>query len=173
MTIPAVPSIKNGCLMVRGGVILTQVPENVVVTPISHEAAFIGACSETPSARLVFQLGVLEFKMWWMIPSFGESGCDVPTETQMLLLEAREASEDSDVPVGISESKTGKTFYLVVLPVLDGNFRATLQGTTVNELEFCAESGDPNVQTYRVLEAVFMNSGDNPYKLMRNSIEYV
>lgn len=60
MTIPEVPSIKNGCLMVRGRVFLSQVPENVVVTPVSHEAAFVGAISETPSARLVFQLGVLE-----------------------------------------------------------------------------------------------------------------
>lgn len=34
-------------------------------------------------------------------------------------------------------------------------------------------SGDPNVQTSQVFEAVFMNSGDNPYKLMRNSIRYV
>lgn len=79
--------------------------------------------------------------MWWMIPSFGESGCDVPTETQMLLLEAREVSEDSGAPDGISEPKNKETFYIVVLPVLDGSFRSTLQGTAVNELEFCAESG--------------------------------
>ena len=73
-----------------------------------------------------------------MIPSFGESGFDVPTETQMLLLEAR---EESNVPDGISKPKIVKIFYLVMLPVLDGNFRTTLQGTTLNELEFCAESG--------------------------------
>ena len=81
---------------------------------------------------------LFRFKLWWMIPSFGESGSDVPTETQMLLLEAR---EESNVPDGISEPKIVKIFYLVMLPVLDGNFRTTLQGTTLNELEFCAESG--------------------------------
>ncbi|GMN56879.1 hypothetical protein TIFTF001_027684 [Ficus carica] len=43
--------------------------------------------------------------------------------------------------------------------------------TTVNELELCAESGDPDVQTSQMMESVFMNSGDNPYKLMKNSIK--
>ena len=60
MTTPAVPSNQNGCLTVRGRVILTHVPENVIVSPVSHEAAFVGASSETPSARLLFQLGFLE-----------------------------------------------------------------------------------------------------------------
>ena len=57
-------------------------------------------------------------------------GSDVPVETQMLLLEAREDS-DSDEDAR----------YVVFLPVLDGEFRSSLQGNEANELEFCVESG--------------------------------
>ena len=61
MTITATPSIKDGCLMVRGEVVLTGVPENVVVSQVGSEgSAFLGATSTTPSSRHVFSLGVLE-----------------------------------------------------------------------------------------------------------------
>lgn len=35
------------------------------------------------------------------------------------------------------------------------------------------DSGDPNIQTTHVSESVFINSGDNPYELLKNSIKYV
>ncbi|GLT77026.1 hypothetical protein SLA2020_486510 [Shorea laevis] len=61
MTITATPSVEEGCLMVRGKVVLTGVPENVVVSsPVGSEAAFMGATSTTPNSRHVFSLGVLE-----------------------------------------------------------------------------------------------------------------
>jgi hypothetical protein len=59
MTITATPSVKEGCLLVRGKVVSTGVPENVVVSPVASGAAFIGATSTTPSSRHVFSLGVL------------------------------------------------------------------------------------------------------------------
>lgn len=56
MTVTAKATIKDGCLMVRGNVVLTRVPQNVVVSPSS----FIGATSAAPpSSRHVFTLGVL------------------------------------------------------------------------------------------------------------------
>ena len=76
-------------------------------------------------------LSLFRFKIWWMIPRMGNSGSDVPTETQMLLLEAREDNAVAD----------GSTFYIVLLPVLDGLFRSSLQGNSSDELEFCIESG--------------------------------
>lgn len=33
-------------------------------------------------------------------------------------------------------------------------------------------SGDANVQTSQILEPVFINSGDNPFELIKNSIKY-
>ncbi|XP_040367998.1 probable galactinol--sucrose galactosyltransferase 2 [Rosa chinensis] len=101
------PSSRDGCFMVRDNALLTRVPANITVTPATDKSAFIGATSEDRSSRHVFPLGLLEgykfmclfrFKIWWMIPSFGDSGCDVPAETQMLLLEATQTSSSSSIP---------------------------------------------------------------------------
>ncbi|KAL0341618.1 UNVERIFIED_CONTAM: putative galactinol--sucrose galactosyltransferase 2 [Sesamum calycinum] len=186
MTVAAAPCIKDGSLMANGKVVLTGVPSNVAVYPVSDglssssspSAAFLGASSSIPSSRHVFGLGVLEeskfvclfrHKIWWMIPRFGSSGSDIPLETQLLLLEVREKSAVCD---DISSGQSANnTFYVLLLPVLEGQFRATLQGTMANELEFCVESGDAHVQTTQVSEAVFINSGDNPFELIKESFE--
>ncbi|XP_011071998.1 probable galactinol--sucrose galactosyltransferase 2 [Sesamum indicum] len=186
MTVAAAPCIKDGSLMANGKVVLTGVPSNVAVYPVtdglssssSPSAAFLGASSSIPSSRHVFGLGVLEeckfvclfrHKIWWMIPRFGSSGSDIPMETQLLLLEVRENfAVCDDISSGQSAANT---FYILLLPVLEGQFRATLQGTKASELEFCVESGDAHVQTTQVSEAVFINSGDNPFKLIKESFE--
>ena len=68
-----------------------------------------------------------------MIPRIGNSGSDIPIETQMLLLESSKGA-DSDDP--------NETCYILFLPVLDGEFRSSLQGNASDELEFCVESGN-------------------------------
>ncbi|KAL0441114.1 UNVERIFIED_CONTAM: putative galactinol--sucrose galactosyltransferase 2 [Sesamum radiatum] len=70
MTITAVPVIKNVCLMVRGKVVLTGVPGNVVISPASSGSAFVGASSTSSSSRHVFSLGVLDFKEGGISPKF-------------------------------------------------------------------------------------------------------
>ncbi|KAI6682812.1 hypothetical protein NL676_028725 [Syzygium grande] len=93
--------IRDGCLMVRDKVVLSKVAPNITLTPSKDGAAFVGATSRSSSSRHVFNIGVLRghrflslfrFKLWWMIPSFGDAASKVPVDTQMLLLEAREAS---------------------------------------------------------------------------------
>ncbi|XP_042951603.1 probable galactinol--sucrose galactosyltransferase 2 isoform X2 [Carya illinoinensis] len=179
MTITATPSVEDGCLMVGEKVVLTGVPGNVVVSPVSSgRAAFMGATSSTQSSRHVFSLGVLERgfkflslfreKIWWMIPRVGKSGCEIPMETQMLLLEARQVSVLNNET---SSDLTTENTYILFLPVLDGQFRTSLQGTPENELQFCIESGDDNVLTSQSLEAVFINSGNNPFELITNSVK--
>ena len=64
-----------------------------------------------------------------MIPRVGNSGSDIPVETQMLLLEVGKGQDSYE------------TSYVVFLPILDGEFRSSLQGNSSNELEFCVESG--------------------------------
>lgn len=64
-----------------------------------------------------------------MIPRVGISGSDIPIETQMLLLEVKEGEND--------KSPT----YILFLPVLDGEFRSSLQGNSADELDLCIESG--------------------------------
>lgn len=67
-----------------------------------------------------------------MIPRVGNSGSDIPVETQMLLMEVREGTEIGAPNETIS--------YILFLPVLDGEFRSSLQGNSSNELQLCVES---------------------------------
>lgn len=63
----------------------------------------------------------------------GSCGKDIPLETQFMLVESKETDE--------GESET-QTVYTVFLPLLEGQFRAVLQGNDKNELEICLESGE-------------------------------
>ncbi|CAA0818082.1 Probable galactinol--sucrose galactosyltransferase 2 [Striga hermonthica] len=188
MAAAAAPCIKGGSLMVNGETLLTRVPSNVAVFPVtdssscsSSSAAFLGASSSVPSSRHVFGLGVLKeyrymclfrHKIWWMIPRFGSSGRDIPMETQMLLLEVRLESV-AVCDDNLSVKNGHNTFYVLLLPVLEGQFRASLQGNSANELEFCVESGDTHVQTSEVSESVFVNSGNNPFELITDSFRII
>ncbi|CAA6659572.1 unnamed protein product [Spirodela intermedia] len=149
MTLFHAPFVKDGRLDVRGRTVLTGVPPNVFVSPAGPTSAFVGAASPPGQRRSrdVFTFGTLQgfrllclfrFKIWWMIPRVGRSSSDIPPETQMLLLEV---SEDSTLEDEAVDSSSDDTFYILVLPVLDGDFRASLQGNSDNELQFCVESG--------------------------------
>lgn len=85
-------------------------------------------------------MSLFRVKIWWMIPRVGRSGSEIPLETQMLLLEAREQSALHD-EISSDPNYTENTFYILFLPVLEGQFRTSLQGTPANELQFCVESG--------------------------------
>ncbi|KAG2688732.1 hypothetical protein I3760_09G109200 [Carya illinoinensis] len=166
------PVLKNGTLSINGKDALTGVPDNVVVTPLTNSSAFVGATSADANSRLVFKLGVIEdvrilclfrFKLFWMIPRVGNSGSDIPVETQMLLMEVREGTEIGAPNETIS--------YILFLPVLDGEFRSSLQGNSSNELQLCVESCDPAVVTSESLKAVFVNYGNHPFDLIHESMK--
>jgi raffinose synthase len=74
--------------------------------------------------------------MWWMTQRMGYSGRDIPFETQFLVVEgtngAQFAGDSTEQPV----------VYTVFLPILEGSFRAVLQGNADDELEICLESGN-------------------------------
>ncbi|PPD74776.1 hypothetical protein GOBAR_DD28304 [Gossypium barbadense] len=161
------PLLKDRNLSINGKEALKDVPENIVVMPLTDTSAFVGATSPHASSRHVFKLGVIKdvrllclfrFKLWWMIPRTGSSASDIPLETQMLLLEARQGPTSS------------QSTYIIFLPVLDGNFRSSLQGNSSDELEFCVESGDPAVVTSESPKAVFVNYGDHPFDLVKDSM---
>jgi len=98
--------------------------------------------NKTKKCRGYKLLSLFRVKIWWMIPSLGRSASDVPKETQLLLLEAKEESSlEDELSSDSEELATDKTSYILFLPVLDGQFRATLQGTQSNQLQFCTESG--------------------------------
>ncbi|WRX17904.1 Glycosyl hydrolases 36 - like 4 [Theobroma cacao] len=155
--VTAEPSVQDGSFMVRGRALFSDVPGKIMVTPVRDSSVFVGATATSSSSRHVFTLGVLQYMSTVLLLFFF-----AVVKTRMLLLEARKETNIQD---------TENTFYVLILPVLDGQFRTTLQGTPDNELKFCTESGDPDVQTTKLTEPVFINSGDNPFKLMRDSIK--
>ncbi|CAI5472075.1 unnamed protein product [Closterium sp. Yama58-4] len=125
-----------------GHTILTDVPENVTVTPmdgpIGCSGVFLGARFDSAKSRHVFPIGTLRnlrflccyrFKLWWMTQRVGSNGKDVPNETQFLLLESDRDSQSPNEPV-----------YVVMLPLVDGSFRAAIQGSSDNMLEVCKRS---------------------------------
>lgn len=75
---------------------------------------------------------MFRFKLWWMTQRMGTNGKEIPFETQFLIVEANQGSNlEGDQPAS----------YVVFLPILEGDFRAVLQGNQSNELEICFESG--------------------------------
>ncbi|GMI82413.1 seed imbibition 2, raffinose synthase 2 [Hibiscus trionum] len=167
MLLATTPLLRDGNLCINGKDALTGVPQNIVVTPLTDTAAFVGATSSHTSSRHVFKLGVIKdarllclfrFKLWWMIPRTGSSASDIPLETQMLLLEAKDGPASH------------RSTYILFLPVLDDNFRISLQGNSSDELEFCVESGDPAIVTSQSQKAAFVNYGDHPFDLVKDSM---
>ena len=77
------------------------------------------------------------FKLWWMTQRMGSHGKDIPYETQFLIVEGKDGSHFED------EHEVGQSsLYIVFLPIVEGAFRAVLQGNENDELEICLESGN-------------------------------
>ncbi|KAK4485423.1 hypothetical protein RD792_008063 [Penstemon davidsonii] len=178
MTVTPKISVNEGNLVVHGKTILKGVPENIVVTPGSGvglvEGAFIGATASHTKSLHVFPVGILEdvrfmclfrFKLWWMTQRMGTCGKDIPLETQFMLLESKDTTE--------GEKDDAPTIYTVFLPLLEGQFRAVLQGNEKNELEICLESGDNAVETNQGLYLVYMHAGTNPFEVITQAVKAV
>ncbi|KAL5737246.1 hypothetical protein ACOSP7_030007 [Xanthoceras sorbifolium] len=181
MTVGAGISVSDdGRLMVMGNCVLTNVKDNIVVTPATGgsliNGAFIGVTSDQIGSRRVFPVGKLEglrfmsvfrFKMWWMTQMMGNCGQEIPFETQFLVVEAREGPHFDE---GEEQSAA---LYTVFLPILEGDFRAVLQGNERNELEICLESGDPAVDGFEGSHLVFVAAGSDPFDVITNAVKTV
>eukprot|EP00249_Psilotum_nudum_P004283 c17816_g1_i2 orf=567-2501(+) len=183
MTVTLNINIVNGELLVQGKKVLSGVPENVYMTPASQcgsmQGTFIGVSSKDNRSTHVFPLGVLKdlrfmscfrFNLWWMTQAMGNCGRDVPFETQFLLLESEDGSPlSSEMDLSVAN----RTTYTVFLPLIDGAFRASLQGNARDELELCLESGDPTVQTTGGLHPLFIHAGSDPFQVIYEAIKTV
>uniref|UniRef100_A0A803P6L3 galactinol--sucrose galactosyltransferase n=1 Tax=Cannabis sativa TaxID=3483 RepID=A0A803P6L3_CANSA len=178
MTVTPRININDGNLVVHGKTILTGVPDNIVLTPGSDgglvTGAFIGATASDNKSLHVFPMGVLEdlrfmccfrFKLWWMTQRMGSCGKDIPFETQFMLVESKDTEGGEQVD--------GPTIYTVFLPLLEGQFRAALQGNEKNEIEICLESGDKSVETNQGLHLVYMHAGTNPFEVINQAVKAV
>lgn len=184
MTVTPRITISDGNLVVHGKTILTNVPDNVVLTPGSGAGlvagAFIGATATDTKSHHVFPVGKLEglrfmccfrFKLWWMTHRMGSSGRDVPLETQFMLVECKGDAAAEAAEQG--EDGGDETVYAVLLPLLEGQFRAVLQGNERDEVEICLESGDEAVGTKQGSYLVYVHAGNNPFEVINQAVEAV
>lgn len=120
---------------------------------------FLSATLERSAARARLSLGEVpglsrfascfRFEPFWMKPRLGGRLSEVPVDTQWLLCEL-DSSE-----------------YLVVVPLVSGSFRCSLEGRE-GELWAVAETGDPRTVGSDVLVA-YIGIAADPYPLMRDA----
>ncbi|RLM55979.1 putative galactinol--sucrose galactosyltransferase 6 [Panicum miliaceum] len=163
MTIASSVKLADGTLSVGGRMVLSGMPTAVAASSAAAGGAvdgvFVGADLAEPASRHVISLGALRgvrfmacfrSKLWWMSQRMGEKGGDVPHETQFLLAESRGAGgEDAEAA------------YVVFLPLVEGAFRASLQGGAGDALELCVESGDDDTRAASFECALFVGAAES------------
>lgn len=185
MTIKPAVRIADRKLLVKERTILTNVPENVIATsgaaagPV--EGMFLGAAFDQDLCSHVLSLGTLRdvrflacfrFKLWWMAQKMGDKGRDIPLETQFLLVETKDGSHlESDAADGGDDDN--KIVYTVFLPLIEGPFKACLQGNAADELELCLESGDFNTIGSTFTHSLYISSGTDPFATIHDAIKAV
>ncbi|XP_023525173.1 probable galactinol--sucrose galactosyltransferase 1 [Cucurbita pepo subsp. pepo] len=180
MTVGAGITLSDGNLTVLGNPVLSGVHNNITVTPAPGggvmNGAFIGVNSDQIGSRRVFPVGKLidlrflcafRFKLWWMTQRMGTSGQEIPFETQFMVVEARDGSNFT------GNAEESAAVYTVFLPILEGDFRAVLQGNDNNELEICLESGDPAVDGFEGSHLVFVGAGSDPFETITYAVKSV
>ncbi|KAG8064290.1 hypothetical protein GUJ93_ZPchr0004g39125 [Zizania palustris] len=156
-------TVAGGALSVHGRTVLSGMPEAVRASPAAAggpvDGIFIGVDSAELASRHVVSLGALRgvrfmacfrFKLWWMAQKMGSKGSDVPHETQFLLVESK----------AVEGGGGGDDAYVVFLPLVEGSFRASLQGGGGDELELCVESGDADTCSASFDRALFVGAAE-------------
>lgn len=178
MTIKPGVRVSEGKLVVKGKTILTGMPENVVETS-TVEGMFVGADFEKEDSRHVVSLGTLKdvrfmacfrFKLWWMAQKMGDQGRDIPLETQFLLVETKEGSH---LESQNDDDNNNQIVYTVFLPLIQGSFRACLQGNSDDHLQLCLESGDADTKASSFTHALFISAGTDPFATIHNAFRAV
>ncbi|MCO5567681.1 hypothetical protein L7F22_021375 [Adiantum nelumboides] len=182
MTVISEIKLLNGRLLVRGKAILTNVPKNVLLTPSScttTQGVFLGALFSQANNRHIFKLGVLRslrfmccfrFNLWWMTHRMGMFGKEIPMETQFLLVES---NDNQELQAKTDRCEENSTQYVVFLPLVEGPFRASLQGSEEDEVELCLESGDANVATTCARHSLFVYAGGDPFQVVADAVQAV
>ncbi|KAJ6366460.1 hypothetical protein OIU77_002947 [Salix suchowensis] len=128
---------------------------------------FVGFDSKESKDRHVVPIGklrnikfmsIFRFKVWWTTHWVGSNGRDLEHETQMVMLDK---SGDSGRP------------YVLLLPLLEGPFRASFQPGDDDNVDVCVESGSTQVCGAGFRSVVYMHGGDDPYTLMKEAMKVV
>ncbi|KAK4268160.1 hypothetical protein QN277_024849 [Acacia crassicarpa] len=167
--------IKGPNLLVNDHVVLSDVPENVTATPCSYSSTteslpttgcFIGFDAAVASSRHVVPIGKLKnirfmtifrFKVWWTTHWIGSNGRELETETQIIILD---------------KSNSGHQ-YVLILPILEGQFRASIQPGQDDNIDVCIENGSSQVKGNSYCSVVYLHVSEDPFSLVKEAIKIV
>ncbi|GJZ75589.1 probable galactinol--sucrose galactosyltransferase 5 [Tanacetum coccineum] len=153
--------------MANGHVVLSDVPSNVTTCSASSSGCFVGFDALEASNRHVVPIGklsgirfmsIFRFKVWWTTHWVGSNGRDLEHETQMLMLE--------------NDPESGRP-YVLILPILEGSFRASLQPGKDDFVDVCVESGSTKVNETSFWSVIYMQAGADPFALVKKAMKVV
>ncbi|KAE9449136.1 hypothetical protein C3L33_18990, partial [Rhododendron williamsianum] len=171
----------------NGHVFLSDVPSNIVSCPSPYTTVsaksdgcggttttagcFVGFNAHEAKSRHVVPIGKLKgirfmsifrFKVWWTTHWVGSNGSDLENETQIVILD-----KSSD---GGALNDSGRP-YVLLLPLIEGPFRASLQAGQDDDIDICVESGSTKVAGDSFRSALYIHAGDDPYNLVKEAIK--
>ncbi|KAL9343097.1 hypothetical protein Peur_063528 [Populus x canadensis] len=174
---PSLISLEGSNFVVNGHIFLSDVPDNITLSPspatltektiCDNAGSFVGFDSKESKDRHVVHIGKLKsikfmsifrFKVWWTTHWVGSNGRDLEHETQIVMLDK---SDDSGRP------------YVLLLPLIEGPFRASLQPGDDDYVDVCVESGSTKVCGAGFRSVVYLHAGDDPYNLVKEAMEAV
>ncbi|KAM1953978.1 hypothetical protein EV2_024157 [Malus domestica] len=158
--------LEKSNFMANGHVILSDVPKNITLTPSlsTADGCFVGFNAIEASSRHVVPVGQLKdirfmsifrFKVWWTTHWVGSKGRDLENETQIVVLE----SSDSGRP------------FVVLLPILEIFFRASIQPGNEDFLDICVESGSTKETASTFQSVLYLHAGDDPFTLVKDAVK--
>ncbi|XP_028781779.1 galactinol--sucrose galactosyltransferase-like [Neltuma alba] len=162
--------LEASTFLANGHPILNQVPPNITATPandVANVGCFVGFDADQPTHRHVVPIGklsgirfmsIFKFKLWWSTHWAGTKGSDVENETQMMMLE--------------NCNHLGRP-YVLLLPLIEGPFRASLQPGLDDYVDICLESGSTRVSGSTFRSCLYIHAGDDPYNLMKEAMKVI
>lgn len=161
-------ALQGSDFVANGHRVLSDVPPNVVATPspVTPDGCFVGFDADEGKSRHVVSVGKLKgirfmsifrFKVWWTTHWVGDNGRDLENETQMVILD----KSDSGRP------------YVLLLPIVEGPFRSSLQPGEDDSVDLCVESGSTKVSGGSYRSSLYIHAGDDPYSLVKEAMRVV
>ncbi|CAN1320623.1 Probable galactinol--sucrose galactosyltransferase 5 [Linum perenne] len=175
-------SLDGNNLKANGHVFLSDVPHNIKLTtppPFTltppPAGAFLGFQADESLHRHVIPIGklnnirfmsIFRFKVWWTTHWVGSNGHDLEHETQFLILD-RSDNDDADGGGG------GGRPYVLLLPIIEGSFRASFQPGHDDDVDVCVESGSTKIKSSFFKSVVYLHTGDDPFVLVNQAMKVV
>ncbi|KAL0443224.1 UNVERIFIED_CONTAM: putative galactinol--sucrose galactosyltransferase 1 [Sesamum latifolium] len=139
-------SLADGKLSVSGNCILSDVHGSIFLTPSeTSQGSFIGVKADHQRGSRLGIKNFMSLSVQVVVddPEYGDMWQDIPCETQFLMVEVPDSSQFGEETED-GEGRSKPVYCTVFLPILEGDFRAVLQGNPHDDLEICLESGlDP------------------------------